>query len=250
MKDILLNHPYFFSQALYLLKLATAARRKALDWTNEAIDLIITVLSRTEAHRFLDVLISGFGFEEPGASEEDEPTASKSSDPTQQQKSSKKRPADSESSTSQELLSGKRRRTRSTAFVKEDLLHPLNSNEIKILAPPDEDSVLHFGVPEVLLDRVSTGDWKGFYECVYYDCASNLGLPTEEQACRYQASNKVGMSTHLRKCHLGCAFECPFCRKSTRFWDGSNWLKHLRSKHSAVPTAQWYTKKVTKADDE
>ena len=32
-------------QALYLLKLATAAHRKALDWTNEAIDLIITVLS-------------------------------------------------------------------------------------------------------------------------------------------------------------------------------------------------------------
>ena len=232
-----------------MLKLATAARRKALDWTNEAIDLIITVLSRTEAHRFLDVLISGFGFEEPGVSEEDEPTASKSSDPSKQ-KSSKKRPADSESSTSQELLSGKRRRTRSTAFVKEDLLHPLNSSEIKILAPPDEDSVLHFGVPEVLLDRVSTGDWKGCYECVYHDYASDLGLPVEEQACRHQASNKVGMSTHLRKCHLGCAFECPFCQKSTRFWDGTNWLKHLRSKHSAVPTAQWYTQKVTKADDE
>ena len=145
---------------------------------------------------------------------------------------------------------GKRRRPRSAAFVKEDLLRPLYSSEISILAPPDEDSVLHLGVPEVLLDRISTGDWKGCYECVYYDFASDLGLPTEERACRHQASNKVGMSTHLRKCHLGCAFECPFCQKSTRFWDGSNWLKHLRSKHSFVPTAQWYTKKVTKADDE
>ena len=105
--------------------------------------------------------------------------------------------------------------------MKEDLLHPLGSEEIKLLVPPNESAVLHFDVPEILLERVSTGDWKGWYECVYFDHAASLNLPTEERACRHQASNKVGMSTHLRKCHLGSAFVCPLCQKSTRFWDGS-----------------------------
>ena len=227
-------------QALYLLKLATAARRKALDWTNEAIDLIITVLSRTEAHRFLDVLISGFGFEDPGILQDDEASSSKSSDPSQT-KSGTKRAAESEPTTSQERLSGKRPRTRSSAYVKEDLLHPLGSNEIKLLIPPNESAILHFGVPEVLLERVSTGDWKGWYECVYFDHAASLNLPTEERACRNQTSNKVGMSTHLRKCHLGSAFVCPLCQKSTRFWDGSNWLKHMKNRHDTVPTSEWYS---------
>ena len=226
-------------QALWLLKLATAARRKALDWTNEAIDMIMTVLARTEANQFVDLLISGFGFEDPGLQEEEGASKEpKTTDPSKY-KSAVKRATEG---TSEEPLA---KRLRSSAaeeakYFKEEALYPLESENIKIVKAPNRKALLHAGVPDIFSYRIKEGNDKGSYGCAYQEVAISQGLPVDEKECHFIASNKVGVTIHLRRCHLGVALQCPICQKTRRYYDANYWRRHMEEKHQDIPEDQWY----------
>ena len=228
-------------QALWLLKLATAARRKALDWTNEAIDLIMTVLARTDANQFVDLLISGFGFEDPGILQDEEEVTRepKAKDPSQVKGAMKH----ATEGTSVEPPAKRLRSSTATKepdFFKEDALYPLEAKEIRIVKPTSKESLLHTGVPDFFSYRIKDGPHKGSYRCAYQEFAESQGLPLDDKECKFRAGNKNGTTIHLRRCHLGVALQCPVCPKIHRYFDAAYWRKHMEEKHQDIPEAQWY----------
>ena len=225
------------------MKLATAARRKALDWTNEAIDLIMTVLAQTDANQFVDLLISGFGFEDPGILQEDEEEGAKepkAKDPSQVKGSMKHATEGTSVEPPAKRLRSSTAELRNPITLKKMPSIPLEANEIRIVKPTSKESLLHTGVPDFFSYRIKDGPHKGSYRCAYQEFAESQGLPLDEEECKFRAGNKNGTTIHLRRCHLGVALQCPVCPKIHRYFDAAYWRKHMEEKHQDIPEAQWY----------
>ena len=200
----------------------------------------MSVLARTEANQFVDLLISGFGFEDPGVQEEESTSKEpKSTDPTKYKSALKQATAESsEGPPSKRLRSSTA--VAESKYFKEEVLHPLDSAKITVVKPTDHKSLLHVGVPDIFSYRIKEGNEKGYYGCAYQEVAPSQGLPLDEKECQFSASNKVGVTTHLCRCHLGIALQCPLCQKVHRYFDAVNWRRHMEEKHHNVPEAQWF----------
>ena len=202
----------------------------------------MTVLARTEANQFVDLLISGFGFEDPGLQEEEGASKEpKTTDPSKY-KSAVKRATEG---TSEEPLA-KRLRSSATEeekYFKEEALYPLESENIKIVKAPNHKALLHVRACQTFLAIGSRkGTTKGSYGCAYQEVAASQGLPLDEKECHFICQQQSWCYyPPLSHCHLGVAnSNAPSARKHVATIDANYWRWHMEEKHQDVPEDQWY----------
>ena len=56
--------------------------------------------------------------------------------------------------------------------------------------------------------------------------------------CDVLTQNKVQMSTHICKFHLGICVACYICAE--RWWSFLEWKKYMKDKHNNLPEESWY----------
>ena len=97
---------------------------------------------------------------------------------------------------------------------------------------------LHIGVdPQYIGQREGSQFTKlVVYQCFYAHRCRERGEQPEE--CDVLTQNKVQMSSHIRKFHLGVCVACYICPE--RWWSSIEWKKHMKDKHSNLPEESWY----------
>ena len=210
----------------------------------DALQTLKAGLAGTGTTKLLDVLEAAFGVAEaedevpdiqPTPAEAEEvlpssafvPKAAEASD--QPSTSGLKRKAKTDISGASKLKSAKPSKSGPVALADATPFYPTAKQKA---------NYLHIGVdPQYICQREGSQFTKlVVYQCFYARRCRERGEQPEE--CDVLTQNKVQMSTHIHKFHLGICVAFYICPE--RWWSSLEWKKHMKDKHSNLPKESWY----------